>query len=100
MRFAAETLKLKALAALEEAALLTHEAPVRPTHSLRFALAFLYAVSDGERWPYDQFWQAVTRDWGKEQLSGGAAIGRTQTANASLNAIYRTVRVKRTFQKA
>lgn len=80
----------KALAALEEAADRTHDEPVRPTYSLRFALAYLYAVSSGERWPFDGFWRAATRDWGKEDAGRGAAgVGRWQAANACLNAIYR-----------
>ena len=91
MRLAIDQLKGKALAALEEAAERAGEAPVRPSHALRFALAFLYAIGDGERWPFDGFWQAVTRGAGSAEQPGAAAIGRSQSANACLNAIYRSV---------
>lgn len=101
MRLAPEQLKMKALAALEEAAERSHRGPVEPSYALRFSLAFLYAVADGERWPFDGFWQAVTRDWGKADAGGAAAgIGRWQTANACLNAIYRAVRMTRDYEAA
>lgn len=92
MRFSSEQLKRKALAALEEAALVAEQRPLRPAHTLRFVLAFLYATGAGERWPYDRFWQAVTSG---EEEGGAAAIGRFQTVNACLNAIYRDHRIAR-----
>ena len=95
MRFGTDQLKRKALRALEEAAEQTFDAPVQPSHALRFALAFLYALGEGERWPFDRFWEAVTRGWGKPAESGGAGIARAQTANACLNAIYLAVRTTR-----
>ena len=95
VRFAPEQLTLKALLALEEAAKRTSDAPVPPSYALRFALAYLYAIGDGERWPFDGFWQAVTRGWREPPQSGVEAIGRWQSANACLNGIYRAVRVER-----
>ena len=96
MRIDADQLKIKALAALEEVAEATHDAPVAPTYALRFALAYLYAVSGGERWPFDGFWQAVTRDWGSaDAVRGAAGIGRSQSANACLNGIYLSIGIKR-----
>ncbi|TFI60082.1 hypothetical protein E2493_02220 [Sphingomonas parva] len=92
MRFSSEQLKRKALAALEEAARDAERTPLRPAHMLRFVLAFLYATGGGERWPYDGFWQAVTR---ADDGSGAAAIGRAQSTNACLNAIYRDHRLHR-----
>jgi hypothetical protein len=101
MRLAPERLKFIALAALEEAAEGTHQAPVEPSYALRFALAYLYAISGEERWPFDGFWQAATRDWGKEEATRGAAgIGRSQSTNACLNAIYRALRMKRDYDAA
>ena len=94
MRFSTEQMKRKALSALEEAAAEAEKAPVRPGHTLRFVLAFLYATGQGERWPYDGFWQAVTRRDGHSG-GGAAAIGRSQTSNACLNAIYRDHGMKR-----
>jgi hypothetical protein len=85
-----------ALQALEEAAIATARAPVPPSAALRLALAFLYAGAGGERWPFDGFWRAVIRGHSEEEQHGAAAIGRTQSANACLNAIYRAVEVDRT----
>lgn len=85
-----------ALAALEEAARATGDAPVPPAPALRLALAFLYLQAQGSRRPFDDFWRAVTRGHGVPEEPGAAAIGRSQAANASLNAIYRAVGVVRT----
>jgi len=95
VRLSQDDLTHKALAALEDVADRAELAPVRPSPALRFALAYLYAVGDGARWPYDGFWQAVTRGFGTDAPSRAAAIGRFQSANACLNGIYRSVRVTR-----
>lgn len=73
MRFSAEHLRFKALVALDEAA--EAETPVAKSFSLRFALAYLYACSSGERWMFDQFWQAVTEPCGEAYLD---IFGRNQ----------------------
>jgi hypothetical protein len=96
MRLATEQLRTKALGVLEEAAIATRAAPVPPGEALRRALAWLHARHGGDRWPYDGFWQAVTRGHGAQEQPGAAAIGRSQSANACLNAIYRSVGVERT----
>ena len=59
MGFDRDQLIFKALCALDEAADACHAEPLRPTFALRFALAFLYAVSDGRRAPYDAFWREI-----------------------------------------
>jgi hypothetical protein len=96
VRLGPDQLKMMALAALEEAAIATGDAPVAPGRALRLALAYLYAQGEGDRWPFDHFWRAVTRGHGEEEQEGAAAIGRSQAANACLNAIYRAVGVERT----
>jgi hypothetical protein len=84
-RFAPDHLRDMALAAIEEAAAADAGQIVR-TKALRFALAYLWTVSGGERWPFDNFWSA---------LDGPEDFGRAQSINAALNAIYRALGVPR-----
>lgn len=76
-------LRERALAAVDEAADQSNEGPVRRTSALRFTLAFLANFAE-ERWPFDNFWQAI-----------GSPIDRArwQNANAARNAIRRAVGV-------
>jgi hypothetical protein len=61
MRVARERLIFLALCALDEIVDQAEGGPVRPTIGLRFALAFLWACSDGTaRGCYDGFWRCVT----------------------------------------
>ena len=57
MRFDRDHLVFKALCALDQAIADCDDAPIKPSFALRFALAYLFAVSDGERYPYDLFWR-------------------------------------------
>jgi hypothetical protein len=70
MRFEREVLINKALAALDEAIEQCREEPIKPGAALRFALAFLYACSDGDRRGYDGFWRIVQdpheKAWSKQ----------------------------------
>lgn len=59
MIFDWDTLIFKALCALDEIAIEAGDAPIKPSQSTRFALAFLYAVSNGDRTQYDQFWREI-----------------------------------------
>jgi len=86
MGFGAEQLRDKALAALEEAAELSRKAPVQKTKALGFALAYLWAYSPGDRSHFIWFWRSL----GQEN-----DIGRRQNVHASLNGIYRTLRLER-----
>lgn len=85
-RFTSDDLRNKALAALEEAAEQSRKAPIQRTKALSFALAYLWAISGGERWPFVNFWR---------DIAGENDIGRSQGVNASLNAIYVALRVPR-----
>ena len=49
----------KAPCALDEAIDDCHLATLRPTFTLRFALAYLLAVSDGKRDSFDMVWREV-----------------------------------------
>lgn len=91
MRFSAEHLRFKALVAIDEAAEARDAVP--KSFSLRFALAYLYAVSAADRAIFDEFWQAATTS------SDGTYMGslcRLQTLNALMNAICRAVGCERT----
>jgi hypothetical protein len=67
------------LAALEEAAAQAQAGPIQRSKALAFSLAYLWAYSGGDRWPFDGFWR---------DLADPYDIGRTQSLNANLNAIH------------
>jgi hypothetical protein len=81
VRFGMADLRARALAALDEVADRTHKGPVERTLTLRFTLAFLANFAD-ERWPFDQFWQAIAEPRDKE---------RWAMTNSARNAIRRVV---------
>jgi hypothetical protein len=60
---------------------------------LRFALAYLYAISPGERWMFDEFWRRATESAGGDFAS---ALARRQSPNAALNSICRAAGMERT----
>jgi hypothetical protein len=80
-RFGMAELRRSALAALDEVADRSKDAPVERTLALRFTLAFLANFAD-HREPFDYFWRALTTK--KE-------IGRVQNVRAALNGIRRAV---------
>ena len=94
MRFERDHLVFKALCALDEAIDECHALPIRPTFALRFALAFLFAVSDGRRDPYDAFWREIGD--GKESAYSADAgrYIRTSYARTAMTAIARGVGVE------
>ena len=79
MGFGLDQLRDKALAALEEAAAEAAAMPVQRSKAIAFALAYLWAYAGGERWPFDGFWKDLAEPYD---------IGRKQSLNAHLNAIY------------
>jgi hypothetical protein len=82
-RFGMSELRQRALAAVDETTDEANDGPVRRTLALRFTLAFL-ANFAGERWPFDNFWQAIGSKNDR---------ARWQNANAARNAIRRAVGV-------
>lgn len=84
---------MKALLALEEGVVDGRTAKC----AIRFALAYLYAVGNGERWLFDSYWVGYTGAAGKAQastyLAGVVCDGGLE---AALNGIYRSVGVERT----
>jgi hypothetical protein len=91
MRFSKEHLTFKALLALDEAA--ESAGPVPKSFALRFALAFLYATSSGDRWLFDEFWRRATDAAGPDYVS---AMARRQSLSACLNGICRAAGMERT----
>ena len=87
MGFGTHQLREKALAALEEAAANSRNAPVERSKAIAFALAYLWAFSGKDRAPFTWFWQS---------LASENDVGRSQNVRASLNAIYRAVGLPRT----
>ena len=86
MRVADEKLIQFALRALEEAAGAAMLAPVERTFAIRLALAYLASRHSCERWPFDQFWQALPYEQHR---------GRRASITASLNGIYVQIGRKR-----
>lgn len=81
MRFGMSDLRSRALAAVDEVADQAKVGPVRRHMALRFALAFLSNFSE-ERWPFDNFWQAVAKEDAKIRYA---------SVTAARNAIHRAV---------
>lgn len=96
MRISTERLTTKALLALEEAVQSIKSGPLQPSLAMRFALAFLYSVSNGSRAPFDDFWRSV-------QFHGDSytqCVQRQAMASAALEAIYRDLGLLRTTEMA
>ncbi|HEY0626369.1 MAG TPA: hypothetical protein VGD10_06505 [Allosphingosinicella sp.] len=97
MRVDAEELKMKALLALEEGAQLVHLKESKPSLGIRFALAYLYAIGDGEKWIFNNYWNAVTGKAGTNQSSTYLAeVVRNTEVESALNGIWRSVGIERT----
>ena len=82
MRFGMSDLRDRALAAVDETAAQAQAGPVRGQMALRFALAFLSNFAE-ERWPFDNFWQAIAKEDAKI---------RYMSVTAARNAIHRAVK--------
>lgn len=88
MRFTPEHLTYKALCAVSEVVEQSRVAPVKPSMSLRFALAFLYVQSGKERkWIYDQFWLCIQREHSTATCAEQAGYFRSRDAQGCLNAM-------------
>jgi hypothetical protein len=85
MGFGADQLKGKALLALEEALQELRYRPVRRSIALRFALAYLWASSGGDRGPFEDYWRAAADE----------RMWRFSTADRALIGIYAAVGVQR-----
>ena len=84
--FSSESLRDKALLALEEAVIETRYAPARRSLALRFALAYLYASAPKDRGPFDELWKAL----GREKTPWSFTM-----ADSALSGLYRAIGVHR-----
>lgn len=98
MRFDRERLIFKALCALDEIVDDCHAGPVKPTFAMQFALAYLYAMSNGDRAFYDEFWRE-TRDPKTNSYSDhDRRYLRSTHARTALTGIARSVGIEMTVQ--
>lgn len=86
MRLPRTDLQNKALLSLEDALQELRFRTPRRSHSIRFALAYLYATSDLPRDAIDTFWRELHREHGPNVMTG---------AEAALNRIYHLLGVTR-----
>ncbi|MBD3744581.1 MAG: hypothetical protein IE932_00035 [Sphingopyxis terrae] len=64
MRIGRDKLVHLALATLAEQVEPARTAPPPPSHGVRLALALLHEFGKGDRAPFDEFWQAMTKPRG------------------------------------
>lgn len=71
-----------ALATLHQFADQAGPAPIRPDIAIRAALACLYAFSNGDRAPFDEYWEAARDEmsWSTEYMRGLLRPGNLRTA--------------------
>lgn len=86
----------KALCALDQVAEECGAGPAAPTLLLRFSLAFLYSVSDGDRASFDDFWRVVLDRYPSAYSVLQANSMRRSYADTHLAGIARSVGVERT----
>ena len=92
MRFDRDQLIFRALCALDEAIDHSDIAPVKRTFALRFALAFLFNLSDGKRRDcYDEFWREIGDPKDHAFSESSARYQRTTHARTNLSGIARSV---------
>jgi hypothetical protein len=96
MRFERDHLNFKALCALDEAIDQCDAGPIEPTFALRFALAYLFAVSDGRRDPYDAFWHEIRDGNGAAYSDSSRCYVRTTYARTALAGISRGIGIELT----
>lgn len=75
----------KALVVLDQIIGESRVSVVRPSYALRFVLAYLYSISDGDRDAYDGFWRSI-QDPFSSSLDGGRYL-RPTAATTNMNGI-------------
>ena len=86
MGFGPEQLRDKALVALEEIVQECRYRTPRRSFALRFALAYLWALTGGDRRPFEHFWRV---------LGDAKSPWSFSAANGALLGIYRALGVER-----
>jgi hypothetical protein len=75
---------------LDEAIDACRGAPIKPSLGLRFALMFLYALSDGDRGSFDEFWRIIQSPEDNQNETAGRYI-RATLARTHMTGIARSV---------
>ena len=92
MRFAQEHLIFKALLALQEAVNQSRQGPVRPSFALRFAAAYLHAVSKvDDPQTFAEFWHTIQDGLAQTHNVTQANTIRATFAQSCLDRIARSV---------
>lgn len=92
MRMRDDLMQRTALAVLDEAAHACHDAPIKPTIGLRFALSYLYAMSDkAERQHFSDFLIAIQDDVSRISREGERSYIRSTRAQTCLKGIMLAV---------
>ncbi len=98
MRFDRERLIFKALCALDEIVDECRSGPVKATFAMRFALAYLYTVSNGHRASYDTFWREARDPKSSAYSDHDRRYLRSTNARTALTGIARSVGIEMTAQ--
>lgn len=96
MRIDREHLVFKALCALSEIVEQCGAGPVSPSLALRFSLAYLFSVSDGDRSSFDTFWKVVQTGDDQFHSETMARAMRGAYARTEMTGIARSVGVELT----
>ncbi|WP_019833749.1 hypothetical protein [Sphingomonas sp. PR090111-T3T-6A] len=91
MHFERDHLIFKALVALDEVHNQAGEAPMEPSHAVRFVLAWLYSISDGDRGIYDDFYRNMREPFAEAFSREGAAYRRSTYLRSCMGGIARSV---------
>jgi hypothetical protein len=91
MRIDRDLMIFKGLCALSEYADASHDAPLKPTFGLRFALAFLYSQSNGDSRCFTDFWAAVQDEQAGAYHPERGQYQRSTNARTALNGIMTAV---------
>jgi len=91
---APDRLTMLALEAIEEATAAAHVGPVAQSRGLALALAWLLQLGDHgkplPRWPFESFWRGLACERDHDRWGG---------LNASANAIYRVLGIRRDLEQ-
>ena len=98
MRIDRAHLKFKALCALSEVVDQCDHAPLAPSLALRFALAYLFSISDGDRSSFDMFWQTIRQSDDAFHSATMARALRNSYARTAMTGIARSVGVELTVE--
>lgn len=91
MRFDRDQLTFKALCALDQIANECSATPTKRTYAIRFVLAYLYTVGEGDRRPFDEFWRIIAEPLEWSHSNSQAKYFRSTHARTALFGIARSV---------